>query len=89
MKQKRKKNPESAEPDPAQKMIDFTRRLLNVSKSEVDAVRKKQATKKKRYGLPVSFFQVSRMPDTCESRYVNRSASSMVRLLNRMTCSST
>jgi hypothetical protein len=33
--------------DPAQAMIDFTRRLLNTSKAEVDALRKRQ-TKKRR-----------------------------------------
>jgi hypothetical protein len=44
MKRKRtKKEPD----DPAQRMVDFTRRLLNVRKTEVDELRKNRAPAKK------------------------------------------
>jgi len=42
-----KKKPEPKEPTPEQKMIDMTRRLLNVKKSEVDDLRRKQKPRKR------------------------------------------
>jgi len=44
---KTKKKPSSAGQAEASKMIDFTRRLLNVPKVEVDALRKKRDAKKR------------------------------------------
>jgi hypothetical protein len=35
------------DPDPADKMIEFTRRLLNVRKSEVDELRRSDLKKKR------------------------------------------
>ena len=45
---KAKKKPDVAKPHPANEMIEFTRRLLNVRKSEIDELRKRAKPTAKR-----------------------------------------